>query len=96
MEPGRIPNKLRFFRRLNGYSQKKVARLLELANTNAISRWEHGHTVPSIKNLFKLAQMYRIYPHELYPNLWEESQPQENLSTQEEPFTTHSSITMNT
>lgn len=96
MEFGRIPNKLKFFRRLCGYSQKKVAHMLGLMDTNAISRWEMGAYMPNIKNLFRLAQLYHALPHELYPNLWKESRSQENLSAHEEPFTIHSSITMNT
>ena len=83
MEPSRIPNKLRFFRRLCGYSQKKIARMLGLNDTNAISRWEQGAYAPNIKNLFKLSQIYHVYPHELYPGLWEESIPEEYLSAQQ-------------
>ena len=94
MEPGRIPNKLKFFRRISGFSQKKVARLLGLIETNSISRWEHGYTVPKIKNLFKLAQLYHALPHELYPNLWEKSAFTEKSSVPEEPITNHYPFTM--
>ena len=35
-----------------------------------ISRWENGTAMPSVVNLFKLAAIYEVMPHELYPELY--------------------------
>jgi transcriptional regulator with XRE-family HTH domain len=74
MEFGRFPNKLRKFRRMAGLSQKKVARLLGFADASIISRWECGALLPGIRHIFKLAKLYRAYPHELFDQLWKESE----------------------
>lgn len=53
--------------------------MLGLIDTNPISRWKHGKNIPNIKTLFKLAQIYHVFPHEIYPNVWEESMSEEDL-----------------
>jgi transcriptional regulator with XRE-family HTH domain len=70
MENGQFPNKLKRYRRINGYSQKKVARLLGLADTGTLSRWEHGHVLPGMIHVFRLARLYHAQPEELYDELW--------------------------
>ena len=55
MEISRVPNKLKSYRRCCGYSQKKVARMLGLADTSTLSRWEHGIAVPGMVQVFSLA-----------------------------------------
>lgn len=70
METRRFPNKLKSYRRANGYSQKKVARLLGLPDTSAISRWEHGISFPGLMQLFRLARIYHTQPQNLYDDLW--------------------------
>ena len=64
-----IPNRLRKHRKLMGYTQKDVALLLGLHNTNRISRWEKGLCFPSVVNLIKLSIIYRTFPNELYFDL---------------------------
>lgn len=70
MEQGRFPNSIRMYRRMYGYSQKKVARLLGLATTAMVSRWELGMALPSLIQTYQLARLYKVMPHELYPSLW--------------------------
>lgn len=70
MEQGRFPNRLRMYRRMHGYSQKKVAKLLGFSTTAMISRWELGIALPTMHYTFHLAQLYQVLPHELYPRLW--------------------------
>jgi DNA-binding XRE family transcriptional regulator len=70
MEQGRFPNKLKRYRRIAGYSQKKVARVLGLADTSMISRWEQGAVLPSLLYTFKLSKLYHTLPHELFDLLW--------------------------
>lgn len=72
MEQGRFPNSIRMYRRMYGHSQKKVARLLGLATPAMLSRWELGMATPSLIQIFQLARLYQILPHELYPSLWEQ------------------------
>ncbi|RZK12931.1 MAG: XRE family transcriptional regulator [Flavobacterium sp.] len=72
MERGRrIPNRLVKYRKLAGYSQKRVARLLHLKNTASISRWEKGYTTPSVLQLLNLCVLYKIYPHHIYFEVWD-------------------------
>lgn len=90
MEIGRYPNKLKMFRHCCGYSQKKVARLLGLADTSTLSRWEHGISLPGMAHTFRLAHIYQTLPHELFIDLWNNIVTQSDLLTQEtEPFNTN-------
>ena len=67
----RIPNKLKHYRVVNGYTLNDVAFILELKNTNRITRWEKGTVIPGTKHLFKLSRLYRTLPHELLHDLYE-------------------------
>lgn len=78
-----FPNKLKMFRRCYGYSQKKVARLLGLSDTCALSRWEHGFILPSTVQVFRLARIYHTLPHELFAELWIKVDTEFNLLTQD-------------
>jgi len=62
-------NKLRFYREQAGLLQKDVAERLGLDCTDRISRWENGNAMPSVVNLFRLAEICKVMPQELYPNL---------------------------
>ena len=74
MEDGRshIPNRLKKYRRIAGYSQKEVAKILGFRSTGRISRWEKGVSMPSLKNLLKLSFLYSTLPAELYADLWDD------------------------
>lgn len=69
-----ITNRLRKFRKIMDYSQTEVAVFLGHKSTNRLSRWEKGHAMPGVKNLFKLSALYRVFPRQLYPELFEEIQ----------------------
>ena len=93
MEISRTPNKLKLFRQSNGYSQKKVARILGLADTSILSRWEHGVAVPSLVHVFRLSRIYHTLPHELFQELWHSLEAEYNLLAQEEePFSSNHSF----
>lgn len=93
MEGGRIPNKLKSYRRSCGFSQKKVARILRLADTSSLSRWEHGESTPSLVQVFRLSRIYHTHPHLLYDELWHRIESELGLSAQdEEPFSTNQSF----
>ena len=74
MEPGNqpIPNRLKMHRKMMGYKQKVVARLLGLYSTSPLSEWENGITIPSSRYLIKLSILYRTHIHELYPEYFQE------------------------
>lgn len=93
MEISRAPNKLRMFRRCSGYSQKKVARILGLADTSTLSRWEHGVSVPGLVQVFRLSRIYHTLPHELFDELWNRIDSEYSLLAQDtEPFTSNQSF----
>jgi transcriptional regulator with XRE-family HTH domain len=71
MERSRIPNRLKRYRRLAGYSQKSAARILRLPSASSLSRWEKGRNFPSIPLLFKLSLLYKTHPIHLYQDLWQ-------------------------
>lgn len=87
MEHGRIPNRLKKYRRLAGLSTKKVAKLLSVGRSS-LSRWEKGYTTPSAFQLFQLCVLYEALPHHLYFEVWEtlkkEFAPTFNLSMPEQ------------
>jgi transcriptional regulator with XRE-family HTH domain len=92
METGRYPNKLKMLRRCQGYSQKKVAHILGLADTSTLSRWEHGGAIPSMVQVFRLARIYETMPHELFEELWNHIDSEKSLLAQDtEPFSTNQS-----
>jgi transcriptional regulator with XRE-family HTH domain len=66
-----IPNSLRSRRKTAGLLQSDVARALGLDCADRISHWENGIAIPSVINLFKLAAIYGVEPHKLYPELLE-------------------------
>lgn len=63
---GRIPNRLKKFRLINGFSQKQVAKHLGMKKGNLISEWERGNVAPGLDNLLKLAVLYQTLIEELY------------------------------
>lgn len=64
-----IPNRLKKYRSMMGYTQKDVAKMLGIENTCRLSRWEKGFALPNVINLFKLSILYRTLPEELYRDI---------------------------
>lgn len=64
-----ISNRLKEFRKKAGLRQIDVAERLGRDCADRLSRWENGTAVPSVVNLFKLAQLYQVRSDELYPEL---------------------------
>lgn len=67
-----FPNKLKKYRRIIGYSQKEVTKILGFKNSSNISRWENGEAMPSVKNLLMLSALYATLPAELYDEMYRE------------------------
>lgn len=65
-------NTLRYHRVLMNYKKKDVAALLNLERYQQVGIWEKGLILPSTINLCKLCIIYRTFPHELYPDLFQE------------------------
>lgn len=63
-----IPNKLRKYRRLMGYTQAQVALLLGVHCRSRIALWEQGIRMPSADNLLQLSILYCTLTNELYPD----------------------------
>jgi transcriptional regulator with XRE-family HTH domain len=64
-----IPNTLREHRKRANLRQIDIAKALGFKSTDRISLWEKGLTYPHVVNLFKLARIYVVLPHELYPEI---------------------------
>lgn len=64
-------NKLQIRRKHLGLLQIDVAKVLGWKDTTMLSRWEKGKGIPGLVNLFKLCAIYRSYPEELYPDLFQ-------------------------
>ncbi len=69
MRKERIPNRLRKYRRIMGYTQVQVAALLGLSCKSRVSEWELGKRFPGIKNLIKLSILYATLIDSFYPDL---------------------------
>ncbi len=65
----RIPNLLRKYRKVRGYRQKDVAKILNLRSPSRVSRWEKGLCLPSFSNALRLAVVYRVMVDVIYPDL---------------------------
>lgn len=65
----RIPNRLKECRKERRLSQSEVARILGVKNSVMIYRWEKGISLPSPRNIFKLAAIYRKMVDALYRDL---------------------------
>lgn len=64
-----FPNRLRRYRKLEGFTQKEVAHLLEVQSEVLVSNWERGKFLPSGINLMKLCLLYKALPQDLYTGL---------------------------
>lgn len=47
--------------------QLDVARQLGVKSEDRISHWERGTSVPSVPNLFKLCDLFKVDPYDIYP-----------------------------
>ena len=54
-----LPDKLQQNRKLNKYSQEKLAELIGVSR-QAVTKWENGKSAPSTENLIKLAGIYKV------------------------------------
>ena len=61
-----FPNRLRKYRRVNGYTQIQVAQLLNLSNSTRVSEWEKGKSLPNVENLLKLSVIYHALINDFY------------------------------
>jgi len=78
-----MSNDLRSRRKAAGLFQSDVARALGLDCADRISHWENGTAMPNVVNLFKLAAIYGVMPHELYSEfhtLVQQREPEDELS----------------
>jgi transcriptional regulator with XRE-family HTH domain len=67
-----VSNRLRRCRKIAGYTQREVARLLGFKNSARISSWEKGFSLPNMVNLFKLSVLYHTLPNEFYIELYQQ------------------------
>lgn len=67
-----INNKLKELRVQHNLKQEEVAIWLSIQCAGRISKWERGLAMPSVQNLFKLAKIYKVLPHTIYPDLFPE------------------------
>lgn len=63
-------NRLKEFRKQAGYTQGQVSKQLNMHCESRLCRWERGISIPSVENLFKLAKLYNVIPHQFYPDLF--------------------------
>jgi len=65
----KIENKLKECRLKAGLTQFDVMIKLGFRSTDRVSKWENGNGMPGVINLFKLAEIYKALPQDLYPKL---------------------------
>ncbi|MFZ4500522.1 MAG: helix-turn-helix transcriptional regulator [Minisyncoccia bacterium] len=62
----RLQNNLKQIRLERGLLQKDVAQTLGLLNQDRLSHWETGRSFPTVPNLLKLCEIYRVELNKLY------------------------------
>jgi len=65
-----VPNRLKLYREMEGYTQKDVASILSFKNSAVISSWELGTSRPSLEYVLKLSILYHTLPGELFCDLY--------------------------
>jgi transcriptional regulator with XRE-family HTH domain len=65
----RIPNSLRKYRKISGYTQKQVAERMGVKNAGMISKWENGTRFPDYLNILRLAALYSCLSEALFFDL---------------------------
>ena len=65
MKDIKYPNKLKECRLKAGYTQKQVAEKLGLQCEDRLSHWENGQAMPSVRNLMKLCEVYKVLPNDI-------------------------------
>jgi transcriptional regulator with XRE-family HTH domain len=78
-----IPNTLKECRKQAGLRQMDVANIMGFHSIDRICRWEKGRTYPHLRNLFKLSKLYGVKPEQLYGELLETLQVDENKLPEE-------------
>lgn len=66
-----IPNKLKRCRKLSGYKQNQVSRLLGLKSAARLAKWEKGKSFPSVLNLLKLSALYSTLANDFYFEIYQ-------------------------
>lgn len=64
-----IKNNQKEYRLKAGLLRKNIANKLWFKCWDRICKSERGQTLPSVQNLFALAQLYRVNPSQIYPEL---------------------------
>lgn len=63
-----MQNNLKAIRLKRGLTQKQVAEKLGLKCEDRLSHWERGSAMPSVRNLMRLAEVYKKPPQILFEN----------------------------
>ncbi|WP_414655138.1 helix-turn-helix transcriptional regulator [Flavobacterium sp. UBA6046] len=66
MEQTTWKNNLKLLRIQHNLTQQQVAELIGHKSNDRISHWEKGQKIPSLKNLMKLSEVFRVRMEELY------------------------------
>lgn len=66
-------NELKETRKSLKMRQQDVADILGFCTTDRISHWEKGQAMPSLINLSRLCAIFKVCPHDLYPELFREA-----------------------
>jgi transcriptional regulator with XRE-family HTH domain len=61
--------------------------MIGITSMSVLSKWERGLANPGIVQVFRLARIYGVLPHELYEGLWNHiGQEIEECVSNEEPI----------
>lgn len=73
-----ISEKLKTYRKTQGFTQEEVAKRLNVSRTT-VSSWETGRTFPDIERMINLADLYQLSLDQL---LREDPQIMKNIKTE--------------
>lgn len=62
----RYPNRIRYYRKLHGYTQAELAKLVGISHRHVIAKWERGEWMPHGNHLMKMEYIFNVSKDQLY------------------------------
>jgi len=66
----KFPNRLRYMRVKNGFTQHEVATMIGKADHTMLSRYERGNALPSLTTAAKFEVIYDTHLNDIFPALF--------------------------
>lgn len=65
----KYPNKLKELRKAHNLKQTDISAYMGFTGEERISRWERGQALPSLRNIIKLTQLFKVKIEDIYSDI---------------------------